>query len=344
MTSEVWSLMLVVTVNAIFFHAMPRVSRPDILFAVTVPEAFARGAGRALVARFRAIVWSGAAAALAIILLRPSPQSRSGSGAWLMMAVVTGNMIVALAAWLWAHQQARAYAVAPPAMRVASLAARDTSLPGGPLVAVGPFAILLATALLAYAYRDEVPDGPGSSEPFGWLALGGVYVAMSLTMAVSMARGSRQIAVDGLAAVAEQRFRRVNVLVPVLVGYAVAIQLSAMAVESIPAFGDSLSGRVWFVLPLLMLFNFGVTLWMFRVGQGGQRAVAPAARHGVHGDATPDHAWKVGGLFYFNPRDPVMWVENRVGVGYTLNVGNWRAWLLMIGMMLVPMIVSRLLF
>ena len=62
MTSASWSTMLVVTVNTILFHAMPRFSRPDILFAVTVPEAFAAGAGRTLVARYRAIVWSGAAA------------------------------------------------------------------------------------------------------------------------------------------------------------------------------------------------------------------------------------------------------------------------------------------
>jgi hypothetical protein len=52
--------MLVVTVNTIFFLAMPRFSRPDILFAVTVPEAFAAGAGRTLIARYRAMVWSGA--------------------------------------------------------------------------------------------------------------------------------------------------------------------------------------------------------------------------------------------------------------------------------------------
>jgi len=161
---------------------------------------------------------------------------------------------------------------------------------------------------------------------------------------VSMARRTRQIAVDGPAAVAEQRYRRVNVLVPVLVGYGVAIQLSFVTVASIPGFGDGLSEGAGFVMLPLMLVNLGVTFWMFRVGQGGQRAVAPAARQEVRGDATPDHAWKLAGLWYFNPRDPAMWVENRIGVGYTLNIGNWRAWLLMIGMMLVPMIASRLLF
>jgi uncharacterized membrane protein len=342
MTSTSWSMMLVVTVNAILFHAMPRFSRPDILFAVTVPDAFVAGAGRTLVSRYRAIVWSGAAAALAISVLLPTPEPGSGRGAWLMTGVVAGNMMVALAAWLLAHRRARAYAIPPSDVRVASLVPRDTSLPGGALLAVGPFAILLATALLVYTYRDDLPDGPGTITSF--LVLGGVYVAMMLTMAVSLARRTRQIAVDGPAAAAEQRFRRVNVLVLVLVAYGVAIQLSATTVESIPAFGDTLGGSVGFVLLPLMLFNFGVTFWMFRVGQGGQRAVAPAARQEFHGDATPDRAWKVGGLFYFNPRDPAIWVENRVGVGYTLNIGNLRAWLLIIGMMLAPMIAARLLF
>ena len=134
--------------------------------------------------------------------------------------------------------------------------------------------------------RDEALDGPGTIKPFRWLAFGGVYVAMMLTMAVSMARRTRQIAVDGPAAVAEQRYRRVNVLVPVLVGYGMAIQLSAATVASIPAFGDALSGRAGFGLLPLMLFNFGVTFWMFRVGQGGQRPVAPAARQERFG-ATP---------------------------------------------------------
>ena len=262
----------------------------------------------------------------------------------LMTGVMSANIVVAHVAWQWARQKARAHAVPPSDVRVASLVTRDTSMPGGALFAAGPFAILLATALLLYTYRDDVPDGPDTANPFGQLAFGAIFVTMMLTMAVTMARRSRQIAVDGPAAAAEQRFRRVNVLVLLLVAYTVAIVMSATTVESIPAFGDTLSVRAWFVLLPLMLFGFGVNYWMFRVGQGGHRAVAPAARREVHGDATPDHAWKVGGLYYVNPHDPAMWVENRFGLGYTLNFGNWRAWLLIIGMMLVPMVAGRLLF
>jgi hypothetical protein len=262
----------------------------------------------------------------------------------LITGVMTGNIVFAHVAWQLARQKARAHAVPPSDVRVASLVTRDTSLPGGALFAAGPFAILLATALLLYTYLDDVPHDPDTANPFGQLAFGAILVAMGLTMAVTMARRSRQIAVDGPAAAAEQRFRRVNALGLVLAGYAAAILMSVVTVESIPAFGDTLGGRWWLVLLPLMLFNFGATVWMLRVGQGGHRAVAPAARREVHGDATPDHAWKVGGLYYVNPHDPAMWVENRFGLGYTLNFGNWRAWLLIIGMMLIPMVASRLLF
>jgi uncharacterized membrane protein len=323
---------------------MPRFSRPDILFAVTVPEAFAAGAGRTIISRYRAIVWTGAAAALAISLVLPAPQPDSGWGAMSMMGVAAGNTLVALAAWLLAHRKARAHAVPPSDVRIASLVTRDTSLPGGALFVAGPFAILLVAALLVYTYRDNVPDGTDAPDPFRLLAFGAVFVAIMLTMAVTMARQSRQIAVDGQSAAAEQRFRRVNILVPVLVGYAAAISMSTTAIESIPAFADTLSGRAGFALLPFMLVNFGLTFWMFRVGQGGQRAVAPAARQEVHGDATPDRAWKVGGLWYFNPGDQAIWVEKRFGLGYTLNFGNWRAWLLIIVMVLVPMVASRLLF
>ena len=166
MTSNAWAMMLGITMQALIFHAMPRFSRPDILFAVTVPDAFVAGAGRTLVSRYRAIVWSGAAAALAISLLLPTHLPESGPGALLMLSVVAGNTMVALAAWLMAHRRARAHAVPLSGVRVASLVPRDTSLPGGALFAVGPFVILLATALLVHTYQGDVADVSRTTESF----------------------------------------------------------------------------------------------------------------------------------------------------------------------------------
>src|SRR5688572_14963444 len=185
MTSVVWTLMLMVTATALVFHFMPRLSRPDILFGVTVPEAFVAGGGRTLVSRYRAIVWIGAAAALAIGLLLQALPDEPGWG-MLMTGVMGGYSVFAHGAWQWARGKARAHAVPPSDVRVASLVTRDTSLPGGALFAVGPFAILVATALLLYTYRDNVPDDPHSGNPFGQLAFGAIFVTMMLTMAVTM--------------------------------------------------------------------------------------------------------------------------------------------------------------
>ena len=177
MTSAFGALMLVVTVNALVFHFMPRFSRPDILFGVTVSEAFVAGAGRTLVSRYRTMVWVGAAAALAIGLLLRAPPDESGWRAMLTTGVMTVNIVVAHMAWQLARRKARAHAVPPSDVRIASLVTRDTSLPGGALFAAGPFAILLATALVLYASLDDLPDGPDTANPFGQLAFGAIFVA-----------------------------------------------------------------------------------------------------------------------------------------------------------------------
>jgi hypothetical protein len=340
MTFEAWPVLFAIAFHALIFHALPRVSRTDILFAVTVPEPFASGEGRALVSRYRAIVWTGAVIAIVLVLLLRTPVPDSGRWGSVYIAAIGANLLAGMSAWVWAHRHARAHAVPHSDQRVASLVPRDTSLPGGVLFASGPFGILLIAAVLVVTHLDQVNRGIRALGP---LAVAALYVTVMLTMAVSMSRRTRQIAVEGMAAALEQRFRRLNVLVIVLVAYGVAVQLSVVTLQSIPAFAATFSPRIEVMLLPLMLFNLGAAFWMFRVGQGGQRAATARTREDTHGDATPDEAWKIGGLFYFNPKDPALWVEKRIGFGYTLNMGNSNAWLL-IGMMLLPMIAVRLLF
>ena len=122
MTFDSWAMMFVITFHAVLLHVAPRFSRPDILFAVTVPEAFASGDGRSLVSRYRAIVWSSAAVALVLAALLPSAPLSPDRRAFLIMAAVAGNLIVGFSAWLWANRKARAHAIPHSEVRVASLA------------------------------------------------------------------------------------------------------------------------------------------------------------------------------------------------------------------------------
>ena len=55
-------------------------------------------------------------------------------------------------------------------------------------------------------------------------------------------------------------------------------------------------------------------------------AIEASASDGAQiGDSTEDTYWKWG-QFYCNPSDPALFVEKRVGIGWTFNYGHAWAW------------------
>jgi hypothetical protein len=65
-----------------------------------------------------------------------------------------------------------------------------------------------------------------------------------------------------------------------------------------------------------------------RDGQGGSYILVPDDGQSAGAPRDDDGFYKWG-LFYVNPDDPALWVEKRYGVGWTLNFGNRRSWLVM---------------
>ena len=51
-------------------------------------------------------------------------------------------------------------------------------------------------------------------------------------------------------------------------------------------------------------------------------------------EQTPIECWK-GGMFYYNPADPVVMVEKRTGFGYTFNFANPWSWALIAALVLL---------
>jgi len=136
-------MLLVVAVNALMFHALPRLSRPDILFSVTVPGAFASsGEAAAVVRRYRTVVWLSTLVLVSVMMASPARDGRA--------AVVGMHIAAIFGAWAWANRRVRPHAAPEPAVRVATLAPRDTHLPGGALFAAGPLVILAAAALFLW--------------------------------------------------------------------------------------------------------------------------------------------------------------------------------------------------
>jgi uncharacterized membrane protein len=94
-----------------------------------------------------------------------------------------------------------------------------------------------------------------------------------------------------------------------------------------------------YAVGLLVLVTF-----VLRSGQGGFRLAADGiddgrppdlARRAGLADRDDDRFWK-GGLIYVNPEDPVLMVGARFGVGWTFNLANPAAWLLISAIVGVP--------
>jgi uncharacterized membrane protein len=87
--------------------------------------------------------------------------------------------------------------------------------------------------------------------------------------------------------------------------------------------GSSLFGIIFFV-PVLILILTG---WIaFKTGQSGSRVKLKSEPEldKKKIDRDDDKHWKAG-IIYYNPDDPALFVEQRFGVGWTINFGNRKA-------------------
>jgi uncharacterized membrane protein len=92
----------------------------------------------------------------------------------------------------------------------------------------------------------------------------------------------------------------------------------------------------------LLILPFAVGLVVlavvsFRTGQGGFRLTGrrPGYSPAAGTDRDDDRFWKAG-LIYLNRDDPAIMVAARFGVGWTFNVANPMAWLIIAGIVAVP--------
>ena len=64
---------------------------------------------------------------------------------------------------------------------------------------------------------------------------------------------------------------------------------------------------------------------------------------GRYGYEEEDDKWIRGGLIYYNPDDPAIFVEKRVGVGTTMNFANNWVKVIFIAVLLLPFVLGLVL-
>ena len=326
-------------------YLMPRLTRPDVYFAVTVPPEFRDSAeGCSILKRYRAEVTIFGVLALLIVLAAiriPEPN-------YLMVVTLAGFFLQGVGVFL-AYYRARGrvlpHAAAPATVREAALVPREAHLPGGWMLQFPPFALLAATAIWLHLHWGQIPEvfpthwgvnGQADNWTtrsfagvYGPLLIGGLLCALLGFQAYAMLRWSRLIRVGGGAGEGERRFRFVVVSIVVASEYLVALVF--MWTGLLPL-SHKQSGPPGLIPVLVFSLAFAVVtvVLMMWFGQGGTRLVGSAgADSGAVapvGDRTPDKYWKLG-LIYINRNDPALFVEKHFGFGYTLNFGHPGAWI-----------------
>lgn len=344
-----------------FLLIIPRLWRPEVPFGVSVPtEGTEEVRGRAL--RFwtiSVILLTAGAIAATLVLARFRPEM------WIAQAFIAPY--VALGVLFYTRARRMVLPAALPSRKVGAALRRrryrDYMSPWSEVIPAG--LVVLGLVLSAWmVLRPPRAAGSGVWELARTEALQGAIIAimvvypLGLLTAVLMAHAKQSIG-GGDAAVslaASEAFRKVWIRYT----YAFRLWLAAVFVI-IPgclALGELGLIGIMPALPFLhtALVVGGLTLllagaWIInlRYGQGGWRW---AVRQGLveksqvaailDGDGMQDDRWKLG-MFYFNPKDPSILVERRFGVGWTLNLGNiWAIVLIFFGIVGVCVLPSLL--
>ncbi|MFC6022417.1 DUF1648 domain-containing protein [Plantactinospora solaniradicis] len=342
--------LLMVAVSA---WVMPSIQRPTLPFGVRVPAQ--RAGDAAILGRTRAfraqITVSGLLGLLAALVLATTVGTGDETTVALVSSAPTGALLLLIAAFYLRARRAILRVKADDGWYsgVAQRVAVDTSLRTGPERLPWRWAVpAMLTPLVTLAvgialYPDmpaKVPMRTNGSTVEAWQAKSPWVIALPVgielfTTALLIgllawsfrSRAELEPSAPKRSATQHRLFlRRISRALLVLAACMNATVLFAV----VPAWQGRVPGP-WATAGLILFSLLGaayVVVVSVRTGQGGSRIAADrdqtAERPGTaHTD--DDRHWRVAGFCYVNRDDPAILVQKRVGIGWTLNLGNPRS-------------------
>jgi uncharacterized membrane protein len=121
----------------------------------------------------------------------------------------------------------------------------------------------------------------------------------------------------------------------VSINAALALLWLSTAVGSLPGHRTILQSGVALSLLMLLIAIVGSLLGFLRPLMRVQeqlRVLAGTGALGTHADG-----WRAGGLIYFSPEDPAVFVPKQRGIGQTLNFARPSAWFVLAILLALPM-------
>ncbi len=315
---------LIASILLLFIGALvcviPNMTRRGILFAVPVPAAFRDSEeGRRAMTEYRVLIAILVLAGICGALLLP----HSALAGFAVAAPVV-ILLIATLGFYWERHKLMPFEVQHAGRQKAELTNEPDRVPRFTWLAGGPFAILAIAAVFLRENWERIPsrfpihwgiDG----QPNGWneRTAHGVYGPLLFAAVLCV-----WLLIMGLATWFDARRSRLRrIVLGAMIGaeYMLAILFSALSVQPV------LHIPIWIpvLLPLLFIAPTLIVMWRNVAGPSSELV-----------EATPNDAWS-GGVWYYNPRDPALFVEKRIGLGYTLNFGNRWSWVLLLGLVAI---------
>jgi len=311
------TLMAPISFTLVILHALPYIPRPYRLFGVVVPREIRYGSeGRKMLRRYGLQLLPWTVATLLAALWLPF----TWAAMWL--AFVTFIPLIAAAqAFSRGRASALHFALPAPSTREVQLTEKVDQLLLPVSLFLVPLAMLAGAALYVHLHWNEIParfpvhwgiDGtangwstrslPGVYRP---LIIGSMGVLFLMAISAISSWGSRKNA-----------FSAASKITVIAVSFVIAAAFSWVGL--LPFHAHSMRGVL-----CLDVASFGFLAAM----------VCPSLlRHAESGtdtgEITPDACWH-GDQFYYNPNDPALFVEKRIGIGVTINFGNPRSWIVL---------------
>jgi uncharacterized membrane protein len=300
-------------------HALPYLHGKR-LFGVLVPGPIRYGdEGAAVIRRYELQLLPWSIACLLAMILVPISWIYLGAGA--AMAVY---LIATLRGFAVANASARKFAVAGGSIRTASLTDTDDHSPRIARRFLPPLAIPCAASLDVYIHWRQIPERyaihwahDGTANGWAIKTFNGLYgpplfgaliVVFLAGISLSILHGSRRNSPTSLA-----------ISLCTLFAYTAALCSSLAPFISLhPPLPVAVFSPLFASLIVMFLLMLGRVLYrMFKTpNEPGD------------GDYTPPEYWR-GGMVYYNPDDPAIYVQTPVGGSYSLNFGNRASWLLL---------------
>jgi uncharacterized membrane protein len=304
---------------------LPRWTRRGIYFGISVDPQFRQLAvGRTIYRRY--LIQTAGFALLSLILGALHPLAG--------MAGIFLQTIGALLSFAGARRQVAPHSVAPDLSREATLGAPPPTKSFAGLLGA---ASLLPPAVAAWVIQSRwasIPDpmpihfgidgqadrwAPKSIEPFLMLLFVLLAINVGIGLSAVFIQKSRHIQAVGQAAQSElaRRSKLIQMLVVSLLFANTTLALVAVAMAKLVSIGSVL-GVILAATLALVFYSF----WF------ANQLAADRADQEAPTDSLSDEHWRLG-IFYANADDPAVMVEQRTGVGYTLNFARPQAWLVL---------------